>query len=151
MAIGADDAFGGGTGRSRALADGVRASLKGCAAAVEVAAGGLCDEEGEPCRGAAWVAAFGERVAGVLLVDERFLLAICDTLLATIVGSLLRRTAARMHRLQFIFLLLAVECDGWNGNKLYSRWRIWTLRTKVQGLAVGPGLCAPAHLCMCCS
>lgn len=28
-------------------------SLKGCAADVDVAAGGVCDEETEPCRGAA--------------------------------------------------------------------------------------------------
>ena len=34
------------------LGAGVKGSLKGCAADVDVAAGGACDEEAEPCRGA---------------------------------------------------------------------------------------------------
>jgi hypothetical protein len=33
---------------------GVRGSLKGCAADVDVAAGGVCDDVDEPCRGAGW-------------------------------------------------------------------------------------------------
>lgn len=34
------------------FAAGVMGSLKGCAAEVDVAAGGVCDEEAEPCLGA---------------------------------------------------------------------------------------------------
>jgi hypothetical protein len=33
------------------VGDGVRGALKGCAADVEVAAGGVCEDVGEPCRG----------------------------------------------------------------------------------------------------
>jgi hypothetical protein len=46
----------------------VLASLKGCAAEVEVAAGGLCEDEEVPCRGAVWVAVLGEM--GVALRGE---------------------------------------------------------------------------------
>jgi hypothetical protein len=41
-------------------AEGVVFSLKGCAAEVEVAAGGLCEESEVPCRGAVWVAVLAE-------------------------------------------------------------------------------------------
>jgi hypothetical protein len=42
------------------FADGVSGSEKGCAADVDVAAGGVCEESGEPCRGAVCVAVLGE-------------------------------------------------------------------------------------------
>jgi hypothetical protein len=41
-------------------AAGVRGSLKGCAADVDVAAGGLCEDVESPCRGAVCVATFAD-------------------------------------------------------------------------------------------
>jgi hypothetical protein len=41
-------------------AAGVRGSLNGCAAEVDVAAGGVCDDVESPWRGAVCVATFGE-------------------------------------------------------------------------------------------
>ena len=53
-------------------AAGVRGSLKGCAADVDVADGGVCEDADEPCRGAVWVAVVAEmgvalRRAGVVV------------------------------------------------------------------------------------
>lgn len=76
-------------GKSWLFAEGVRGALNGWAADVEVAAGGLCEEEGSPCRGADCVAWFGESVAAVLVLDERFLLDSCDTALLNSGVSLL--------------------------------------------------------------
>jgi hypothetical protein len=51
-------------------AAGVRGSLNGCAADVDVAAGGVCDDVESPCRGAVCVATFGEIGVALLRRDE---------------------------------------------------------------------------------
>ena len=55
-ATGTEEGFCGGTGRFSFFGEDVSGALKGCAADVDVAAGGLCEDEGDPCRGAGWVA-----------------------------------------------------------------------------------------------
>lgn len=51
-------------------AAGVRDSLNGCAADVDVAVGGVCDDVESPCRGAVCVATFGEIGVALLRRDE---------------------------------------------------------------------------------
>jgi hypothetical protein len=51
-------------------AAGVRGSLNGCAADVDVAAGGVCDDVESPCRGAVCVATFGDMGVALLRRDE---------------------------------------------------------------------------------
>lgn len=54
------------------LADGagVRGSLSGCAADVDVAAGGVRDEVESPCRGAGWVAVLADVGVALLRRDD---------------------------------------------------------------------------------
>lgn len=103
------------TGRSWFAADGDSGAEKGCAADVEVAAGGLCDDVGEPCLGAAELILLGEtlarvRICGSLLVVEGYL------------RVAVSRIAARRQRLHIIVMVCerpgSVEeveclCRGW--------------------------------------
>lgn len=102
LLIGASAGFPDGMGRSWFAGEGVRGVLKGCAAPVEVAAGGLCDDEEGPCRGAACVALLGDSVAAAGLVEEMFRNVTWETRSAVREASLRYRSAARMQRLQII-------------------------------------------------
>ena len=118
------------------LAAGVKGSLKGCAADVEVAVGGVCEDVESPWRPADWVAVLAEiGVAlrrGVVVVRKR------EACCGRGNGVVWAREAARRQvrhiilgvcgrgfqlRLSFVVLVKSLRCEGKDA-EVFRRFRI---------------------------